>query len=100
LHQWEANWNDWTGFLQVLLDEYLGRVFLKEPILIPLSIFTEYLILDGHLVDLLIQAVDFGLSLFYLIIELLNFSNEAVLFIGQVCDLLLDLFAFLAAHCL
>jgi hypothetical protein len=92
--------DDGTSFLNVLLDEYFGWIFLKEPILIPLSIFTEYLILDGRLVGLLIETVDFGLSLFYLIIKLLNFSDKAVLLIGQVCDLLLDPFAFLTAHSL
>jgi len=51
--------NDGTVFLNVLLDEYLGGVFFKEPILIPLSIFTEYLILDGGLVGLLIEAINF-----------------------------------------
>jgi hypothetical protein len=92
--------NDGTALLNVLLDQYLGGVFFKEPILIPLSIFTEYLILDGGLVGLLIEAVDFGLTLFYLIIELLDFTGKAVLLIGQVGDLLLDPLAFLAADCL
>jgi hypothetical protein len=85
----ETDGDDGIIFLNVLLDEYLGGVLLKEPILIPLSIFTEYLILNGRFVGLLIQSVDFGLALLYLIIELLNLADEAVLLIGEVGDLLL-----------
>jgi len=100
LHLRNGDRNDGTALLNVLLDEYLSGVFFKEPILIPLSIFTEYLILDGGLVGLLIEAVDFGLTLFYLIIKILDFSGKAVLLIGQVGDLLLNPLAFLTAHCL
>jgi hypothetical protein len=100
LHLRETYWNDGITFLNVLLDEYLCGVLLKEPILIPLGIFTDYLILYGRFVGLLIESVDFGLPLLYLIIELLNLAGEAVLLIGEVGDLLLQSLALLPAHCL
>jgi hypothetical protein len=100
LHLRETYGNNGITFLNVFLDEYLCGVLLKEPILIPLSIFTDYLILDGRFVGLLIESVDFGLPLFYLIIELLNLTGEAVLLIGEVSDLLLQSLALLAAHSL
>jgi hypothetical protein len=100
LHLRETYGYDGITFLHVFLDEYLCGVLLKEPILIPLSIFTDYLILDGRFVGLLIESVDFGLPLLYLIIELLNLTCEAVLLIGEVSDLLLQSLALLPAHCL
>jgi hypothetical protein len=100
LHLRETYGDDGITFLNVLLDEYFCGVLLKEPILIPFSIFTDYLILYGRFVGLLIESVDFGLPLLYLIVELLNLTGEAVLLIGEVSDLLLQSLALLPAHCL
>ena len=95
-----CNWNDGTCLLQVLLDEYLCGIFLKEPIFIPFSIFTENLILYRSLVGLLVETVDFRLALLYLIIELLNLTGETILLICQIGDLLLNLLALEATNSL
>lgn len=82
----------------VFFDKDLCRILLEEPILIPLSVFTQDLILDGCFVGLLIESIYLRLSFLDLIIEFLQLPRKPVLFIGQISDLLLNSLAFLTTH--
>lgn len=81
-------------------NEEFGRVLLEEPVLIPFGILTQHRCLDGGLASLLVELLDLSLPPLDLLLDFLHLSDNLVLLIGELSDLLLDPLAVHAARAL
>lgn len=67
--------------LMILLDEQFTRLLFEEPVLKPISVFTNRVVLNRGLVGLLVKSFNLDLALFDLFVDLLKFSENLVFLI-------------------